>query len=206
MGRAKLQIRYREKPSARINTYKSRIKGIEKKSKELSVLCGVDVLFCSFSPDLSAFHYWPNEPSEFHRIIHRYKSVSTQKPQCDVHSPPTNLSSQAELAAINKKLEEVRQKLKFLEAEKMNFSSQNRRADSMGSDGDCCSCAVILKDQDEDIFSTLEKLDEGDLFVSDLPSDSSVDDVFNESYFDWILGRDDGLFDSETAVPTDFPF
>ncbi|PKU76213.1 MADS-box transcription factor 22 [Dendrobium catenatum] len=104
MGRAKLQISYREKASARINAYKSRIKRIEKKAKELSVLYGVDVLFFSFSPDLIAFHYCPNEPSEFHRIIDRYNSICSQKPQCELPSPPINLSSQEELAAINKKL------------------------------------------------------------------------------------------------------
>ncbi|KAI0527050.1 hypothetical protein KFK09_002646 [Dendrobium nobile] len=181
MGRAKLQIRYREKPSARINTYKSRIKGIEKKAKELSVLCDVDVLFCSFSPDLSAFHYWPNEPSDFHRIINRYKSISSQKPPCEAPSPPMSSSSQAELAAINKKLEEVRQMKKFLEAKKMDYSSQNSRADSIGADGDFCPSAAILKD-DEDIFSLLEEVGE-DLFISDLPSNSSID-VVKESYFD----------------------
>ncbi|KAI0527051.1 hypothetical protein KFK09_002647 [Dendrobium nobile] len=199
MGRAKLEIKYREQPSARVNTYRSRIKGIEKKAKELSVLCGVDVLFSSFSPDLNSFHYWPKEPSEFHRVISRYNSISSQKSSCEVPSPPTN-SSQEELAAINEKLEEVRQMIKFLEAEKMDHSSPNTSAD-----GNCCSCAAILKDQDEDIFSTLEKLDKDDLFVSDLPSNSSVDDVFNESYFDWIICRESFL-DSETAVPTDFSF
>ncbi|PKU79661.1 MADS-box transcription factor 22-like [Dendrobium catenatum] len=196
MGRAKLQIRYREKPSARINTYKSRIKGIEKKAKELSVLCGVDVLFCSFSPDLSAFHYWPNEPSEFHRIIDRFKSISSQKPQCEVPSPPVNWSSQEELAAINKKLEDVRQMKKFLEAEKMGYSSQKCRADSIGADGDFCPNAAILKDE-EDIFSLLEELGQ-DLFISDLPSNSSID-VFKESYFDCR----DNFFDAD---PADFQF
>ncbi|KAH0468663.1 hypothetical protein IEQ34_001895 [Dendrobium chrysotoxum] len=197
MGRAKLEIKYREQPSARVNTYKSRIKGMEKKATELSVLCGVDVLFCSFSPDLNAFHYCPKEPSEFHRIIHRYKSISSLKPPCEVPSRPINSSSQEELAAINKKLEEVRQMIKFLEAEKMGCSSQNRRADLIGEDSDCCPCAVILK-EDEDIYSSLEKLDE-DLFVSDLPSNSSVD-VCNESSFDWIFCSE-SLFDSDTVHP-----
>ncbi|KAL0926426.1 hypothetical protein M5K25_002659 [Dendrobium thyrsiflorum] len=197
MGRAKLEIKYREQSRARVSTYKSRIKGMEKKAKELSVLCGVDVMFSSFSPDLNAFHYWPKEPSEFHRIINRYKSFSSQKPPCEVPSPPISSSSQEELTAINKKLEEVRQMIKFLEAEKMDYSSQNTRADSIGADGDCCPCATTLN-EDDDIYSVLEELGE-DLFVSDLPSNSAVD-VCNESSFDWIICSE-SLFGPDDSIP-----
>ncbi|KAL0928569.1 hypothetical protein M5K25_000464 [Dendrobium thyrsiflorum] len=64
----------------RVNTYKTRIKWMQKNTKELYVLCGVDVRFASFSPDLKAKRYWLNEPFEFHYIINRYKFISSQKP------------------------------------------------------------------------------------------------------------------------------
>nr|AXY87499.1 MADS-box protein-like protein [Cymbidium goeringii] len=96
---------------------------MEKKAKELFVLCDVDILFASFSPDVKVFHYWPNNFSDFHRIFDHYKSIPSNPP-CLFPPPLLNSSFQEEQEDMNKKLEEIKQRICFLEEEKMAASSQ----------------------------------------------------------------------------------
>nr|AIZ95386.1 MADS40 [Erycina pusilla] len=170
MGRAKLDLKYRKETRSRMNTYNVRIKSLNKKAKELSVLCGVDVLFSSFSPDLNTCHYWPNNPSDFNRILDRYKSIYS-------NSPPLNSSFQAEFMDFNKKLKEVKERICFLEAQKVGistFSSQNIK------------CSEIIgstegkEKENEDIFSTQQDLHE-DMFVSEFPAISCFNHDWNLS-------------------------
>nr|AXY87494.1 MADS-box protein-like protein [Cymbidium goeringii] len=72
---------------------------MEKKAKELFVLCDVDILFASFSPDVKVFHYWPNNFSDFHRIFDHYKSIPSNPP-C-LFPPPLLNSSKIIKQGIN---------------------------------------------------------------------------------------------------------
>ncbi|KAK8931131.1 MADS-box transcription factor 16 [Platanthera zijinensis] len=50
MGRVKLKIKRLENLSGRQVTYSKRRAGILKKTKELSILCDIDILLLMFSP------------------------------------------------------------------------------------------------------------------------------------------------------------
>ncbi|KAL0928570.1 hypothetical protein M5K25_000466 [Dendrobium thyrsiflorum] len=139
MGRTKHKIKYIEQSWARINAYKIRIKEMEKKTKELTVLYNVNVLFASFSPDL--------------------KRVSFSIVEFDFPR---------RLVAINIKLEVVKQRISFLDVDKISSLSQTRKNDSMEEKDDCCSCSTIIN-EDDNIYSMLEELGD-DVIVSDLPS------------------------------------
>ncbi|KAI0530826.1 hypothetical protein KFK09_000374 [Dendrobium nobile] len=112
MGRAKLDIKYRENLRDRRTTYMTRLKGLKKKAMELSLLCGVDILFVSFSPDLNSLEFWPEYPKEFSRIRERYLQQIPSKlmPSPSISQP----SLQEEKVAIQIKLKEVRERLDFL--------------------------------------------------------------------------------------------
>ncbi|XP_020596672.1 uncharacterized protein LOC110036539 [Phalaenopsis equestris] len=120
MGRAKLEMKYRENYRARHATYMTRITGLKRKAFELSVLCGVDVLVASFSPELNAVQSWPEKDSdEFRRIKERYVQFRRSEMGSQNHStifPSLPLVSQ-EMLAMRSKLIEIRERLSFLEAE-----------------------------------------------------------------------------------------
>ncbi|KAH0470589.1 hypothetical protein IEQ34_000312 [Dendrobium chrysotoxum] len=128
MGRTKLSIKYRDNCRASRATYLTRLKGLKKKAGELSLLCGVDVLVASFSSELNALEFWPeNNTPEFCRIRERClkesghyeengKITEQQIPCQPMPSPsfplPTFLE---EKAAIKIKLIEVWERIDFLQ-------------------------------------------------------------------------------------------
>ncbi|KAG0462644.1 hypothetical protein HPP92_021120 [Vanilla planifolia] len=113
MGRAKLETKYREDRRARLTTYLNRLKGAKKKAGELSILCGVDVLMVSCSPDLNATNCWPEDPASFRSIADNYLCRRWRKLGPFLPSPafPSFLE---ELTALEAKLEEARERICFL--------------------------------------------------------------------------------------------
>ncbi|XP_020596673.1 uncharacterized protein LOC110036540 [Phalaenopsis equestris] len=98
----------------------TRMTGLKRKAFELSVLCGVDVLVASFSPELNAVQSWPEKDSdEFCRTKERYVQFRRSEMGSQNHStifPSLPLVSQ-EMLAMRSKLIEIRERLSFLEAE-----------------------------------------------------------------------------------------
>nr|AXY87481.1 MADS-box protein-like protein [Cymbidium goeringii] len=138
MGRAKLEIKYRENLRARHSTYMARMKGVKKKASELSLLCGVDVLVASLSPELNTVEFWPEKDTpEFHRIRERYlhfrkknnncsgdegnENNEQQIPCLSVPFPSFSLSIfHEEMVAMEMKLKEVRERIYFFQASSQN--------------------------------------------------------------------------------------
>ncbi|PKU76656.1 agamous-like MADS-box protein AGL80 [Dendrobium catenatum] len=134
MGRAKLKLIYQENFCTRLRTYTTRMKGLKKKANELSVLCGVDVLMASFSPELNSLELWPEDTTEFNRIRERSLSFRMKKScSCDhegngiteqqisLRMTPSSLSLSSfheEKAAMEIKLQEVRERLEFLQRQR----------------------------------------------------------------------------------------
>ncbi|KAH0470876.1 hypothetical protein IEQ34_000599 [Dendrobium chrysotoxum] len=127
MGRAKLELIYQENFCTRLRTYTTRMKGLKKKGNELSVLCGVDVLVASFSPELNTLELWPEDTMEFSRIRERFLSFRMKKScicdherkgiseqQIPTRSSLSLPSFHEEKAAMEIKLHEVRERLEFL--------------------------------------------------------------------------------------------
>ncbi|KAK8945931.1 hypothetical protein KSP40_PGU011841 [Platanthera guangdongensis] len=138
MGRVRLEIKYREDRRARIATYWSRMTGLKKKARELSTLCGVDVLLASFSPEIQTAHIWPENNSSFGRVAERYRGTSgpiAEIPSPRVLSwPPPSLPSPSpqppsrileQIHSMTRIPEEVKERVSVLE--------------SVGDDEDICA-------------------------------------------------------------------
>lgn len=144
MGRARLEIKYREDRRARIATYWSRMKGVKKKARELSTLCGVDVLLASFSPEIQALHIWPEDISSFRRVASRYRGASAEVPS-PVLSPPPPTPTPPPLRI----LEEVHSMTRILD-------EVHERVSALEAVGDDDICALLNLDMDicfEELFS-----------------------------------------------------
>ena len=74
-----MRLEYIENDTARRVTYKKRVKGIVKKTQELSVLCGVDACAIVYSPYDKAPVVWPSCEAEARRILMEFK----RKPEMD---------------------------------------------------------------------------------------------------------------------------
>ncbi|KAG0499075.1 hypothetical protein HPP92_003766 [Vanilla planifolia] len=113
MGRAKLETKYREDRRARLTTYLNRLKGAKKKARETSIVCGVDILMVSDSPDLNATNCWPEDPASFRSIADNYLCRRWRK--LGPFLPSLALPSfHEELTALEAKLEEARERICFL--------------------------------------------------------------------------------------------
>ena len=74
-----MRLEYIENDTARRVTYKKRVKGIVKKTQELSVLCGVDACAIVYGPYDKAPVVWPSCEAEARRILMEFK----RKPEMD---------------------------------------------------------------------------------------------------------------------------
>ncbi|KAK4799281.1 hypothetical protein SAY86_024646 [Trapa natans] len=79
MGRGKLALELIGKEKARKITYEKRKKGLIKKAREFSILCGVDTCMIIYgTPTISDRpenpEIWPSDPREVECIIQRYKN------------------------------------------------------------------------------------------------------------------------------------
>ncbi|XP_020596556.1 agamous-like MADS-box protein AGL104, partial [Phalaenopsis equestris] len=111
MGRAKLDMKYRENSRARHATYMTRMTGLKRKAFKLSVLCGDDVLVASFSSELDAVQSWPEQDSdEFRRIKERYVQFRRSEIGSQNHSTlsPSSPLTSHEMLAMRSKLTEIR--------------------------------------------------------------------------------------------------
>ncbi|KAK9672119.1 hypothetical protein RND81_12G077700 [Saponaria officinalis] len=79
MARKKVKLHYIENDTARRVTYKKRVKGVLKKTQELSVLCGVDVCTVVYGPYDQAPIVWPSSETEASRILMEFR----RKPDID---------------------------------------------------------------------------------------------------------------------------
>ncbi|KAL2897209.1 Agamous-like MADS-box protein AGL80 [Bienertia sinuspersici] len=79
MARRRVKLAFIENDSSRRVTYKKRVKGLVKKTQELSVLCGVDVCTIVYGPYDQAPVVWPSCEAEAQRIISAFK----KKPEVD---------------------------------------------------------------------------------------------------------------------------
>ncbi|XP_074293793.1 agamous-like MADS-box protein AGL80 [Silene latifolia] len=82
MARKKVKLQFIENDTARKVTYKKRVRGLVKKTQELSILCGVDVCTIVYSPYDEAPVVWPSSEVEASRILVEYK----RKPDLDQQS------------------------------------------------------------------------------------------------------------------------
>ncbi|KAJ9707498.1 hypothetical protein PVL29_002501 [Vitis rotundifolia] len=73
MARKKVKLQWIVNDTARKATYKKRVKGLMKKVKELSILCGVDACAITYSPYHQQPEVWPS-PSEVERVLAEFKS------------------------------------------------------------------------------------------------------------------------------------
>lgn len=73
MARKKVKLQWIVNDTARKATYKKRVKGLMKKVKELSILCGVDACAIAYSPYHQQPEVWPS-PSEVERVLAEFKS------------------------------------------------------------------------------------------------------------------------------------
>lgn len=73
MARKKVKLQWIVNDTARKATYKKRVKGLMKKVKELSILCGVDACAITYSPYHQQPEVWPS-PSEVERVLADFKS------------------------------------------------------------------------------------------------------------------------------------
>ncbi|KAL2897210.1 Agamous-like MADS-box protein AGL80 [Bienertia sinuspersici] len=89
MVRKKVKLEYIENGKARRVTYKKRVKGLVKKTQELSVLCGVDVCAIIYGPHDQAPVVWPSDKVEATRIISKFK----RKPEVDQSERQLNQQS-----------------------------------------------------------------------------------------------------------------
>ncbi|XP_021752518.1 agamous-like MADS-box protein AGL80 [Chenopodium quinoa] len=80
MVRKKVKLAYIENDSCRRVTYRKRVKNLVKKTRELSVLCGVDACAIIYGQDEQAPVVWPSSEEEAKRIISDYNSKSELDP------------------------------------------------------------------------------------------------------------------------------
>ena len=73
MARKKVKLQWIVNDTARKATYKKRVKGLMKKVKELSILCGVDACAITYSPYHQQPEVWPS-PGEVERVLAEFKS------------------------------------------------------------------------------------------------------------------------------------
>ncbi|KAL9233046.1 hypothetical protein vseg_008088 [Gypsophila vaccaria] len=79
MARKKVRLHYIENDTARRVTYKKRVKGVLKKTQELSVLCGVDACAVVYGPYDQVPIVWPSSETEAGRILMEFR----RKPDID---------------------------------------------------------------------------------------------------------------------------
>ncbi|RVW55977.1 Agamous-like MADS-box protein AGL80 [Vitis vinifera] len=72
MARKKVQLQWIMDDTARRTTYKKRVKGLMKKVKELSILCGIEACAVVYSPYDPQPEVWPS-PMEAVRVIGEFK-------------------------------------------------------------------------------------------------------------------------------------
>uniref|UniRef100_A0A803KU22 MADS-box domain-containing protein n=1 Tax=Chenopodium quinoa TaxID=63459 RepID=A0A803KU22_CHEQI len=80
MVRKKAKLAYIENDSSRRVTYQKRVKNLVKKTRELSVLCGVDACAIIYGQDEQVPVVWPSSEEEAKRIISYYNSKSDLDP------------------------------------------------------------------------------------------------------------------------------
>ncbi|KAK8493630.1 hypothetical protein V6N12_074570 [Hibiscus sabdariffa] len=77
MGRGKLNMKYIDKDKVRVSTYEKRKKGLLKKAKEFSILCGVETCVIIYGPksddSLVKLEIWPPVHAEVMNVINKYK-------------------------------------------------------------------------------------------------------------------------------------
>ncbi|RVW55975.1 Agamous-like MADS-box protein AGL80 [Vitis vinifera] len=72
MARKKVQLQWIMNDTTRRTTYKKRVKGLMKKAKELSILCGVEACAIVYSPYDPQPEVWPS-PMEVVRVIGEFE-------------------------------------------------------------------------------------------------------------------------------------
>ncbi|KAL4368773.1 hypothetical protein GQ457_05G015440 [Hibiscus cannabinus] len=77
MGRGKLNMKYIDKDKVRVSTYEKRKKGLLKKAKEFSILCGVETCVIIYGPksddSVVKLEIWPPVHAEVMSVINKYK-------------------------------------------------------------------------------------------------------------------------------------
>ncbi|XP_057432338.1 agamous-like MADS-box protein AGL80 [Lotus japonicus] len=71
----KVELSYISNVTARKATFKKRKKGILKKVRELTILCGIQACLIVFNPFKSEVEVWPN-PEGVRQVIKKYQNAS----------------------------------------------------------------------------------------------------------------------------------
>ncbi|CAI9103364.1 OLC1v1001829C1 [Oldenlandia corymbosa var. corymbosa] len=75
MTRRKVRLAYIVNPSDRKASYKKRKRGLMKKVKELSTLCGIDAAAVLYGPYDEKPEVWPEDPTALNQVLARFKAV-----------------------------------------------------------------------------------------------------------------------------------
>ncbi|XP_056697234.1 agamous-like MADS-box protein AGL80 [Spinacia oleracea] len=122
MTRKKVKLAYIENKSSRRATYKKRVKIVVKKTRELSVLCGIDTCTIVYGPDEQAPVVWPPCEVEAKRIISNFRIKS------EVDMSERSLNQQTFLKeSVNK----AQEKLFKLQQRKREIQIENLATDIM---------------------------------------------------------------------------
>ncbi|MBA0730281.1 hypothetical protein Golax_023379 [Gossypium laxum] len=91
MTRKKVKLSYVTNDSARKATYKNRMKGLTKKMREMSTLCGVDTCAIMYSPYKSQPEVWPS-PVGFQQVLSKLKIIPEMEKSKNMLKQKTFLS------------------------------------------------------------------------------------------------------------------
>ena len=115
MGRKKANLQLIENDKARKVSYTKRVKGIVRKTQELSVMCGVDACAVIYGPYSQAPVVWPSSEAEARRILTNFK----RKPEVDQSQRQFDQAALAKenLAKAQEKLMKLRKKNREMQME-----------------------------------------------------------------------------------------
>ncbi|MBA0632537.1 hypothetical protein Godav_001256, partial [Gossypium davidsonii] len=91
MTRKKVKLAYITNDSTRKATYKKRIKGLKKKIRELSTLCGIDTCAIMYNPYKSQPEVWPS-PVVVQQILSKLETIPEMEKSKNMMNQKTFLS------------------------------------------------------------------------------------------------------------------
>ena len=121
MARKKVQLQWIMNDTARRTTYKKRMKGLMKKVKELSILCGIEACAIVHSPYDPQPEVWP-PPMETVRMIREFKC----RPENDHSKKRLNQENymRQRVAKAKDQLEKQQKKNRRIEMENLMYQCQ----------------------------------------------------------------------------------
>ena len=118
MTRNKVKLELIENNSSRKATYKKRNKGLMKKAKELTTLCGVEACVILYSPYDPQPEVWAN-PKGVNHVLKRFKNLTKEEQGKNMLNQESYLKMR--IAKATQLLEKLRNDNKEMEINKLMF-------------------------------------------------------------------------------------